>query len=182
VLGAGAGAAVLALAAGCSVAPPGATYDSAAVGPVRSGPAGTQNFAPFPVPAIWSGENNATFEMVVKAKTGTVSPGGFRFIVAPNMVFWLNCIGAGKAQLASAGIKLKWSVPCGDGTSPGGINFRPASSAVGHADEVYVTVSAGSRWEVRIDAIASAGVSPVRGQVRRLSGAGPPPPGRHPLM
>src|ERR1700761_7213661 len=163
-LGGGAAAAVLALVAGCSAAAPGAAYNSPAVGPTRAA-ALAENFAPFPVPAVWSGENNATYATVVKAKTGTVSPGGIRFVVKPEMVFWLNCIGTGKAQLASAGIKLKWSVPCGDGTSPGGINFRPKSSSVGHTAEAYVTVPAGARWEVRVDALAPAGVTPAPGHI-----------------
>jgi hypothetical protein len=158
-LGGGLGAAALALVAGCSVAPPGATFDSAAIGPVRAG-TGVQNFAPFPVPAVWAGEHNAVYKMVVKAKTGTNSPAGFHVVVQPSLVFWLNCIGTGKAQVASAGIKLKWSVPCGDGTSPAGLTFQPAPPAVGHTAKVYVTVSPGARWEIRIDALAPAGVTP----------------------
>jgi hypothetical protein len=38
------------LAAGCSVAPPGATHDSSAVGPPRQ--PGSTDFAPFPVRGV----------------------------------------------------------------------------------------------------------------------------------
>ena len=139
----------LALAAGCSVAPAGATVDSAAIGPIRTG-AGAKNFAPFPVPASWVGQDNVTYKLVVKGKTGT-APREFGFIAKSSMVFWLNCIGAGSAHLTSPAINLKWDVSCGNGQSPGGITFAPPHSAVGKPVKVLVTVSRNSRWEVRID-------------------------------
>jgi len=148
-LAACAGLAALVLAAGCSAAPPGATEDSAAIGPVR--PAGSTNFAPFPVPTRWNGYEAVVYVMVVKAKTGT-TPRDFGFTDKQNMVFWLNCIGKGKVQLASPAIGLKWDIPCGNGDNPAGINFRSPSSAVGHRAIARVTVTRGSRWEVRIDA------------------------------
>jgi hypothetical protein len=138
----------LALAAGCSVAPAGATVDSAAIGPVRHGDA--KNFPPFPVPATWNGKSGVIYKMVVKAKTGTASR-EFGLTAKSSMVFWLNCIGKGKAQLASPAINLKWDVSCGNGQSPGGITFAPPHSAVGKPVKVLVTVSRNSRWEVRID-------------------------------
>lgn len=150
-------AAVL-LAAGCSAAPPGATRNSRAVGPVQRGH--TLNFAPFPVPATYNGLGNNVYTMVQKAKSGT-EPGGFHVTVRPDMVFWLNCIGKGTATLSSPGIDLKWTVPCGDGTSPGGINFRPQASAVGHVAFVLVTATRASKWEVRIDEAAPKGVNPA---------------------
>jgi hypothetical protein len=146
------------LAAGCAVAPPGATHNSSAVGPPRQ--PGSTDFAPFPVPAVYNGLGNSVYTMVQKAKTGGV-PGSFHFTVKPSMVFWLNCIGKGTAQLSSPGIGLQWSVPCGDGTSPGGITFRPKASAVGHVASVLVTVTRQSRWEIRIDAAAPKGVNPA---------------------
>jgi hypothetical protein len=138
----------LALAAGCSVAPAGATVDSAAVGPVRHGDA--KNFPPFPVPASWNGKDGVIYKMVVKAKTGTTSR-EFGLTAKSSMVFWLNCIGKGKAQLASPAINLKWDVSCGNGQSPGGITFAPPHAALGKQIKVLVTVSRNSRWEVRID-------------------------------
>ncbi|HEY0938185.1 MAG TPA: hypothetical protein VGD91_31135 [Trebonia sp.] len=159
-LAAGLGAAGLAFAAGCSVAPAGAATDSPAIGPVRSS-SGPADFAPFPVPAIWNGDHNRVYQMVLKAKTGSVSPHKFHLVFKSDMVFWLSCIGAGRAQIASPGIGLKWSVACGDGGSPAGINFSPASSHVGHSGLVDLTVSAGCRWEIRVDAVAPPGVTPA---------------------
>jgi len=150
-------AAVL-LAAGCSVAPPGATRNSPAIGPTQRG--STPNFHPFPQPATYNGLDNSVYTMVQKATTGT-APGGFHFTVKPSMVFWLNCIGRGTATLSSPGIGLKWSVPCNDGSSPGGITFRPKASAVGHVAFMLVTTTRGSKWEVRIDEGAPHGVNPA---------------------
>jgi hypothetical protein len=151
-------AAGVALAAGCAAAPAGATSDSPAIGPVRIG-SGAKNFAPFPVPAVYQGKDNNVYQEIQKAKTGSTKR-NFRVILRSDMVFWVNCIGTGKAQIASPAIGLKWDIACGDGTSPGGINFTPKSSAVGHGDDILVTVTHGSRWEVRIDGIAPKGVAP----------------------
>lgn len=151
-------AAVL-LAAGCSAAPPGATRDSPAVGPVQRHK-GITDFPPFPVPNTYNGLGNNVYTLVQKAKTGT-APGGFHFTVKPSMVFWLNCIGKGTAQVSSPGIGLKWSVPCGDGGTPSGITFRPKASAVGHVAFVLVTATRTSKWEVRIDEAAPKGVHPA---------------------
>ena len=151
-------AAVL-LAAGCSAAPPGATRTSPAVGPVQRHK-GITDFPPFPVPDTYNGLANNVYTMVEKAKTG-VAPGGFHVTVKPDMVFWLNCIGRGTAQVSSPGIALKWSVPCNDGSTPRGINFAPKASAVGHVAFVLVTSTRGSKWEVRIDEYAPKGVHPA---------------------
>jgi hypothetical protein len=150
-------AAVL-LAAGCSAAPSGATHNSPAIGPVR--PAGSTNFAPFPVPATYDGLGSSVYTMVLKAKTGGGSR-KFHIQVKPSMVFWLNCIGRGTAELSSPGIDLKWAVPCGDGSNPGGITFSPKASAVGHSTNILVTTTRGSRWEVRVDVAAARDVTPV---------------------
>ena len=146
------------LAAGCSAAPKGATYNSSAVGPLRH--PGSTNFGVFPVPAVYNGLDDSVYRMVQKPKTGT-APGGFHVTVQPSMAFWLNCIGKGTARLSSPGIDLKWSVPCGDGGSPSGITFRPKASAVGHVAFVLVTTTRGSKWEVRIDEAAPKGVAPA---------------------
>ena len=151
-------AAVL-LAAGCAAAPPGAMRTSKAVGPIQRHPHET-DFAPFQVPDTYNGLGNTVYTMVDKAKTGT-QPGGFHFTVKTEMVFWLNCIGKGTAQISSPGISLNWSVPCGDGGSPAGINFIPKTSAVGHQAFAIVTSTRSSKWEVRIDEIAPKGIHPV---------------------
>jgi hypothetical protein len=151
-------AAVL-LAAGCSAAPPDAVYHSSVIGPVeRHGD--VTDFAPFQVPATYNGLGNSVYTQVQKATTGTAL-GGFHVTVKPSMVFWLNCIGRGTAQLSSPGISLRWSVPCDDGSSPKSINFRAKASAVGHVAFVLVTSTRGSKWEVRIDEIAPKGVNPA---------------------
>ncbi len=152
-------AAVL-LAAGCSVAPPGATHNSPAVGPVPKPHETTPNFPPFPVPAVYNGLGNNVYKMVQKPKTGT-APGGFHVTVRLNMVFWLNCIGKGTATVSSPGISLNWTIPCNDGSSPGGINFRPKASALGHVAFVLVSATRNSKWEVRIDDAAPKGVNPA---------------------
>ena len=130
----------LALAAGCSVAPACATVDSAAIGPIRTGP-GANNFAPFPVPASWVGQDNVTYNLVVKGKTGT-APREFGFIAKSSMVFWLNCIGAGSAHLTSPVIGLKWGTRCGNGDDPAGLTFRVPNAAQGKKVIALVTVSA----------------------------------------
>ena len=152
-------AAVL-LAAGCSAAPPDATRNSPAVGPVPKHHETTPQFPPFPVPAVYNGLDNNVYTMVHKATTGT-APGGFHVTVKLDMVFWLNCIGKGTATLSSPGIGLKWSIPCNGGSSPGGINFRPKASAVGHMAFVLVATTRQSKWEVRIDDAAPKGVNPA---------------------
>jgi hypothetical protein len=150
-------AAVL-LAAGCSVAPPDATRKSPAVGPVQRGK--TLVFHPFPQPDTYNGLGDSVYTMVRKATTGS-KPGGFHFTVKSSMVFWLNCIGKGTATLSSPGIGLKWSVPCNDGSSPGGITFQAKASAVGHVAFVLVTTTRSSKWEIRIDEVAPKGVNPA---------------------
>ena len=147
----------LALAAGCSVAPAGATANSPAIGPVRTGDA-AKNFPPFPVPAVWNGQNDMPYQMVVKSKAGT-APRKFGFTARPSMVFWLNCIGTGSAHLASPAIGLAWGIPCGTGADPAGITFTPPPGAQGKPVKVLVTASAGSRWEVRVDEPAPAGAA-----------------------
>jgi hypothetical protein len=149
-LTAGLGLSGLVLAAGCSVAPAGATSNSAAIGPVRTG-AGAKNFAPFPVPTRWNGLDNVDYVIVVKAKTGT-KPREFGFTAKPSMVFWLSCIGAGTAHLTSPAIGLKWGVPCGNGADPQGLTYGPPHAAQGKSVKALVTAPAGARWEVRIDA------------------------------
>jgi hypothetical protein len=149
-------------AAGCSAAPPGAVYNSSVVGPAPRHYTATTaptDFASFPQPATYNGLGNSVYTQVQKPATGT-KPGGFHVTVKPSMVFWLNCIGKGAATLSSPGIDLKWSVPCGDGTSPAGITFRPKASAVGHVAFVVASATRDSKWEVRIDEIAPRGVNP----------------------
>ena len=154
-------AAVL-LEIGCSAAPPGARYNSPAVGPVPTHYTATTaptDFASFPVPETYNGLGNNVYTQVQKPQTGT-GPGGFHVKVRPDMVFWLNCIGRGTAQLSSPGIGLKWSVACGDGGSPAAITFHPKASAVGHVAFVVVSATRGSKWEFRVDEVAPNGVSP----------------------
>ena len=152
-------AAVL-LAAGCSAAPPGAKYNSPVVGPAPRHYTATTaptDFPSFPQPETYAGLGNIVYTQVQKPQTGT-APGGFHFTVKTSMVFWLNCIGRGTAQVSSPGIGLSWSVPCGDGGTPAGITFRPKASAVGHVAFALVTATRESRWEFRIDEIAPKSV------------------------
>jgi hypothetical protein len=141
-------AAGLVLAAGCSAAPPGGV-NSPVVGPARTG-AQAANFPPFPQPTRWNGLNDNVYATVVKAKTGT-SKHEFRLTARPGLVFWLSCIGTGKARLANGAIDLKWEIPCGNGSDPAAINVEPKASVVGRTINVLVTVTKGARWEVRID-------------------------------
>lgn len=159
-LAAGLSLAAVLLAAGCSAAPPDATRNSPAVGPVAKPQETARNFPVFPVPQVYNGLANNVYTQVQKPQTGT-APGGFHVTVKLNMVFWLNCIGKGTATLSSPGIGLKWTVPCNDGSSPGGMNFRPKASAVGHVAFVLVSATRQSKWEIRIDAAAPKGVNPV---------------------
>ncbi|MGH3245168.1 MAG: hypothetical protein ACRDOI_03015 [Trebonia sp.] len=144
----------LALAAGCGVAPAGATANSPAIGPVRTGNA-AKNFPPFPVPTLWNGKGEVAYRTVVEAKTGT-APRRFGVTARLSMVFWLNCIGTGTAHLTSPAINLKWGVPCGNGADPAGLTFSPVPATHGQPVKVLVTASAGARWEVRIDEPAPA--------------------------
>ncbi len=104
------------------------------------------------MPASWVGQDNVTYKLVVKGKTGT-APREFGFIAKSSMVFWLNCIGAGSAHLTSPAIGLKWGTRCGNGDDPAGLTFRVPHAAQGKKVIALVTVSAGSRWEVRIDEV-----------------------------
>ena len=146
----GLGLSGLVLAAGCSAAPPGATSDSPAIGPVRAG-AAAKTFTSFPVSASWNGLDNAKYAVVAGAKTGT-KPREFGFTAKRSMVFWLSCIGTGTASLTSPAIGLKWGVPCGDGADPQGLTYGPPAAAQGKPAKVLVTAPAGARWEVRVDA------------------------------
>jgi hypothetical protein len=101
---------------------------------------------------VWNGQNDVPYQMVVKSKAGTV-PRKFGFTAGQSMVFWLNCIGTGGARLTSPGIGLSWGVPCGDGSNPEGLTFRPPLATQGKPIKVLVTASAGSRWEIRIDEV-----------------------------
>ncbi|HEY6493062.1 MAG TPA: hypothetical protein VIZ43_07290 [Trebonia sp.] len=139
----------LALAAGCSAAPAGATSNSAAIGPVRAA-AAAKDFAPFPVATRWNGQGNVDYAVLVKAKSGT-NPHEFGVIVRSSLVFWLSCIGSGTARLTSKAIDLNWGVACGNGDDPQGLTIRPPRSAVGKTVKVLVTAPAGGRWEIRVD-------------------------------
>jgi hypothetical protein len=139
---------VLVLAAGCSAAPPGAV-NSPVVGPARTGADATK-FASFPQPTRWNGLNDKVYVTVVKPKTGTAKH-EFRVTVRSEMVFWLSCLGAGKAQLSSAAIDLKWEIPCGNGDDPVAINVEPKADVIGHVINVLVAATKGARWEVRVD-------------------------------
>jgi hypothetical protein len=143
------GLAGLALAAGCSVAPAGATSNSPAIGPVRTG-SGAKNFAPFPVPSAWNGQGGTVYDMAVKAKSGTARR-VFSVTAASSLVLWLNCIGTGSAHLVSPSLNLKWGMPCGSGADPSGITVHPPRAARGKVVKIQVTSSPGARWEVRID-------------------------------
>jgi len=138
----------LILAAGCSAAPPGGV-NSPVVGPARTGAQATK-FPQFPQPTRWNGLDDKVYATVVKPKTGT-GKHEFKLTVATGLVFWLSCIGTGKAQLANGAIDLKWEVPCGNGDDPAAINVEPKASVIGHTINVLVTVTKGARWEVRID-------------------------------
>jgi hypothetical protein len=157
------------LAVGCSAAPPGARYNSPAVGPAPRHYTATTaptNFASFPQPDTYAGLGNNVYTQVQKPQTGT-APGGFHFTVRSDMVFWLNCIGRGAAQLSSPGIGLKWSVACDDGISPKSINFRAKASAA----FVVVSATRGSKWEFRIDQIAPKGIKPAPDKIPARSTA-----------
>lgn len=149
-LAAGLGLSGLVLAAGCSAAPPGATTDSPAIGPVRVG-AAAKVFTTFPVSPSWNGLDNVKYGVEVNTRTGT-KPEQFDFTTKSSMVFWLNCIGAGASHLTSPAIGLRWGVPCGNGADPQGLTYTPPAAARGKQASVLVTASAGARWEIRIDA------------------------------
>jgi|SRR6185437_2692395 hypothetical protein len=140
----------LGLTAGCSAAPAGATSNSPVLGPVRTG-AAAEEFAQFPVPSKWPGEQGKDYTMVVKPKTGTV-PRKFGFTATSSVVFWLNCIGTGTARLSSPAVNLNWGVPCGTGADPAGITVTPPRAAQGTAVKVLVTSPPGTHWEIRVDA------------------------------
>jgi hypothetical protein len=149
---AGLAAAGLALA-GCSAAPAGATNESLAVGPIRTG-AALDNFAPFQVPVQWRGEGNVLYTMVVKARAGT-KPREFGVKAAPSMVFWLGCLGAGgSVTVVSAPIKLKWSAPCSSDADPTGITFAPPRAEVGKKVKVMVSAPSHAKWLFRADSSA----------------------------
>ncbi|TVZ03202.1 hypothetical protein EAS64_22465 [Trebonia kvetii] len=144
------GLAVPLLAAGCSAAPAGATNDSPAIGPTRA--ASPTNFPTFQVPATWSGYRNTVYREIQKAVTGK-KPRNLHITAGPDLVFWLACLGTGRARLKSPSLGLDWSIPCGTRLDPQSINFSPTTGiATGRKVLVLVTATPGARWEVRVDA------------------------------
>ena len=151
---------------GCSVEA-GPLADNPAVVQVRTG-AAAASFAAFPVQAVWAGLDNKVYQEIVKPKSGTGAR-NFRVITRTQMAFWLNCMGTGTVQLSSPTMGFKWSIPCGNGDDPRGVNFIPKTASVGHGADIAVTVTAGSRWEVRIDGIAPQGVAPKQAPIPKGS-------------
>jgi hypothetical protein len=144
------GAGVPLLAAGCSAAPAGATNNSPAIGP--TGPATPSRFPPFQVPATWSGYRNTVYRQIQKSVTGT-KPRNLHITAGPDLVFWLACLGTGRAKLKSPSLGLNWSIKCGTRFDPQSINFSPTTGInTGRKVLVWVAATPGSRWEVRVDA------------------------------
>jgi len=144
------GVAVPLLAAGCSTAPAGATANSPAIGP--TGAATPSKFPPFPVPATWSGYRNTGYRQIQKAVTGT-KPRNLHIKAGPDLVFWLGCLGTGRAKLKSPSLGLDWGINCGTRVDPQSINFSPTTGiTAGREVLVFVGATPGSRWEVRVDA------------------------------
>jgi hypothetical protein len=132
-----------------SASPPPPTANSPAIGP--TGAATPSNFPPFQVPATWSGYRNTAYRQIQKAVTGT-KPRNLHIPAGPDMVFWLGCLGAGRAKLKSPSLGLAWSINCGTRLDPQSINFSP-TTGISAGREVLVLVAAtpGARWVVRVD-------------------------------
>jgi hypothetical protein len=104
------------------------------------------------VPATWSGYRNTVYREIQKAVTGK-KPRNLHITAGPDPVFWLACLGTGRAKLKSPSLGLDWSIPCGSRLDPQSINFSPTTGvAAGRKVLVLVTATSGARWEVRVDA------------------------------
>ena len=135
------------LTAGC-----GTDTNLAADPSAHSGQA-ADKFDPFPEPSRW----NLTVGPTYSAILGPLSGGGtkkktFTITGAPDLVFWLGCLGTGTARLSSPDMTLDWIVQCGVDREPGGIIVNPTHAPVGKKVTVHLTVPAGDRWSMRIDA------------------------------
>ena len=110
-------------------------------------------FDPFPEPRRW----NLTVGPSYAAILGPLSGEGtkqktFTITGQKNLVFWLGCLGTGTARRSSPDMTLDWTVQCGVNREPAGINVNPTHAPVGLKATVHLTVPAGDRWSLRIDA------------------------------
>jgi hypothetical protein len=142
--------------AGCSTAPAGSQYDSAAIGPVRTG-AAIGSFPAFQLPDAWPGSGGVRYTAITKPKSSTKTA-KYSITVEPGLAFWLACLtpdgasSGGTASIVSAPIGLKWSVACGTDPDPAAITFAPPRVTVGKTVKITVTSTAHTRWLFRADA------------------------------
>jgi hypothetical protein len=106
------------------------------------------------VPVTWTGDRNTAYREIQKAVSGR-KPRNLHIAAGPELVFWLACLGTGRARISSPSLGLDWSIPCGTRLDPQSISFSP-TTAITAGRKVLVRVSAtpGARWEVRVDAPA----------------------------
>jgi hypothetical protein len=164
------------LVAGCSTAPAGATSDSPVIGPAQA--ASPSVLPTIQMPATWTGYRATVYREILWSVSGK-KPRSLHIPAGPDLVFWLACLGAGRAMLKSQALGLDWSIPCGPRLDPQSVNFSP-TTAITAGRKVLVVVSAtpGASWEVRVDAPAR----PAHAKSgRRPAGAVPPPAARDPL-
>jgi hypothetical protein len=118
-------------------------------------------FDPFPEPKTWNLSVGPAYTAIFGPLSGKTSGSGtkkktFTITGQPDLVFWLGCLGTGTARLSSPDMTLDWTVPCGVNRTPGGINVNPTHAPAGKKVTVVLTVTAGSSWSLRIDALATA--------------------------
>ena len=128
--------AAVALAAGCS-APP------------------ASKFAAFPISKVWSGPGGK-FQAIVGPLSGSGQEKTFTFAAGSNLVIWFGCLGTGTAHLSSKDMALDWHVTCDSNPDPIATQINPTNAPAGKKVTVDLTIPAGAKWEIRVDAPAVA--------------------------
>ena len=117
----------------------------------HSGQAANQ-FDPFPEPKTWNLTVGPTYTAILGPLSGGGAKHAFTITGHSDLVFWLGCLGTGDARLTSPDMTLAWTVECGVNREPAGINVDPTHVPVGKKVTVDLSVPAGARWSLRIDA------------------------------
>ena len=117
----------------------------------HSGQAADQ-FDPFPEPKTWNLTVGPTYSAILGPLSGDGTKHAFTIAGHSSLVFWLGCLGTGNARLTSPDMTLDWTVECGVDREPAGIDVDPTHAPVGRKVTVDLSIPAGARWSLRIDA------------------------------
>jgi hypothetical protein len=136
---------------GCLTAGCGSDTNIAADPSAHSGQSVNQ-FDAFPEPKTWNLTVGPTYSAILGPLSGGGTKQTFTVTGQSDLVFWLGCLGSGTARLTSPDMTLDWTVECGVDRDPAGINVDPTHAPVGKKVTVDLSIPAGARWSLRIDA------------------------------